>query len=67
MCFPDFVSVVTGSTHGIGKAFAQELAGAGLNVVIVSIDEGDCKKVAQDIGTSPNRTLCCISILCFAR
>ena len=44
------VSVVTGSTHGIGKAYAQELASAGVNIVIISLGQRDCEQVAKEIG-----------------
>ena len=43
--------VVTGSGHGIGKAYAEELARNGVNIIIVSLGEEDCKAAADDIGS----------------
>lgn len=45
-----FCQVVTGSTHGIGKAFAQELASFGLNIVILSLGNEDCQNMAAFLG-----------------
>ena len=42
---------MTGSTHGIGKAYAQELASKGVNIVIVSLGDEDCFSVSQSLGT----------------
>ena len=49
LCF--FHTVVTGSGHGIGRAYAEELAGYGLKIVIVSLGQTDCEVVARYIGT----------------
>jgi short-subunit dehydrogenase len=46
------VSVVTGGTDGIGKAYARELARRGLNIVIISRNMDKLSNVAQGIGTS---------------
>jgi 17beta-estradiol 17-dehydrogenase / very-long-chain 3-oxoacyl-CoA reductase len=40
-------AVITGSTHGIGKALAQELASRGMNVVIVSLGVSDCQRMSS--------------------
>lgn len=44
------VSVVTGSTDGIGKAYAKELASRGINIVLVSRNEKKLKDTSQEIG-----------------
>jgi len=44
-------AVVTGSTDGIGEAYAKELARKGLNVVLISRSEEKLKAVANDIAT----------------
>ena len=44
------VSVVTGSTHGIGKAYAQELANCGVNIIIISLGQEDCETTAKYLG-----------------
>ena len=40
------VCVITGSTKGIGRAIAEQMAKAGARVVISSRDEGRCREVA---------------------
>lgn len=42
-------ALVTGSTEGIGKAFAFKLAEKGLNLVLVSRDSAKLKRVSADI------------------
>ncbi len=42
-------AVVTGSTRGLGRAFAQALAEAGANVVIVGRDAGEAAAVSEEI------------------
>ena len=42
--------VVTGSTHGIGKAYAQELAARKFNIVIISLGEDECSAMATMLG-----------------
>lgn len=42
-------AVVTGSTDGIGKAFAEELAREGVNVLLVSRTEDKLKAVSDEI------------------
>ncbi|XP_071511313.1 inactive hydroxysteroid dehydrogenase-like protein 1 [Diadema antillarum] len=41
--------VVTGSTDGIGKAYAMELAQYGVNIVLISRSSERLKKVASEI------------------
>ena len=43
------VALVTGSTRGIGKSIAEELAHAGANVVISSRDADACKTVCAEL------------------
>ncbi len=43
------VCVTTGSTKGIGRAIAEQMARAGARVVISSRDEGRCRDVASAI------------------
>ena len=42
--------VVTGSTDGIGKAYAEELARQGLDIVLISRSEEKLKTVSESIG-----------------
>ena len=42
-------AIVTGSSRGIGRAIAQQLAAHGANVVISSRTQEDCDKVAEEI------------------
>ncbi|XP_057652964.1 inactive hydroxysteroid dehydrogenase-like protein 1 [Diorhabda carinulata] len=42
-------ALVTGSTDGIGKAYALELAKRGINIVLVSRNEEKLKKTAEEI------------------
>uniref|UniRef100_A0A8C4X7H3 Hydroxysteroid (20-beta) dehydrogenase 2 n=1 Tax=Erpetoichthys calabaricus TaxID=27687 RepID=A0A8C4X7H3_ERPCA len=44
-----FLSVVTGATSGIGKAYAHELARNGLNVILISRSMERLKNVATEI------------------
>ncbi len=44
------IAVVSGANRGIGKAIAQKLAHAGLDVVATSRDETEGREVAQAIG-----------------
>ncbi|XP_022188155.1 inactive hydroxysteroid dehydrogenase-like protein 1 [Nilaparvata lugens] len=44
-------AVVTGSTDGIGKAYAKELAKRGLNIVLISRSVEKLNKVANEITT----------------
>ncbi len=40
-------ALITGGATGLGKAFAKEIAGQGVNIIIVDIREEDSKKAAQ--------------------
>lgn len=42
-------AVVTGSTRGLGRAFAHALAGAGANIVVVGRDEEAAARVRSEI------------------
>ncbi|XP_073998007.1 inactive hydroxysteroid dehydrogenase-like protein 1 isoform X2 [Rhodnius prolixus] len=42
-------AVVTGSTDGIGKGFANELASKGLDICLISRNEGKLKNTAKEI------------------
>lgn len=42
-------AIVTGSTDGIGKAYAQELARRGLNVLLISRNKEKLKAVKEEI------------------
>ena len=44
------LSVITGSSEGIGKAYARELAKRGVNVILVSRGENRLRKAAKEIG-----------------
>lgn len=46
----DSFSVVTGATGGVGKAFAEELARRGLNIVLLDADLGKLNEVSAEIG-----------------
>jgi len=43
-------AVVTGSTDGIGKEYAKELAKRGLNIVLISRNINKLEKIASEIG-----------------
>lgn len=45
-------TVVTGSTDGIGKEYAKELAKRGINIVLISRTESKLIEVANEIGKS---------------
>lgn len=43
------ITVVTGATDGIGKAYAYELAGKGFNVYLISRTQSKLEEVQHDI------------------
>jgi short-subunit dehydrogenase len=45
-----FFTVVTGSSEGIGRAYARELASRGLNLVLISKPENRLYRAAKKIG-----------------
>jgi len=48
----DFLfAVVTGSSEGIGRAYARELASRGMNLVLISKPENRLYRAAKQIGT----------------
>ena len=50
-------AVVTGSTRGLGRAFARALAEAGANVVIVGRDAAAAATVEEELATASGSTL----------
>src|SRR4051812_30820611 len=42
-------ALVTGSTHGIGRATAAQLLAAGMNVVVNSRDEARARRAAEEL------------------
>ncbi|HEY5223385.1 MAG TPA: glucose 1-dehydrogenase [Microbacteriaceae bacterium] len=50
-------AVVTGSTRGLGRAFARALAEAGANIVIVGRDADAAAEVSAELATLGTRTL----------
>ena len=50
-------AVVTGSTRGLGRAFAHALAEAGANVVIVGRDAGAAASVEEELAGAAGSTL----------
>ena len=44
--------VVTGATEGIGRAFAEELAKRGLNIVLLDVELEKLNEVSAEIGRS---------------
>lgn len=45
-----FLTVVTGSTDGVGKQYAFELAARDMNLVLISRNIEKLKNTAQEIG-----------------
>ncbi|XP_076859727.1 17-beta-hydroxysteroid dehydrogenase type 3 isoform X2 [Brachyhypopomus gauderio] len=54
-------AVITGGSEGIGRAYAQQLAGHGLNVVLISRSRGKLETAAQDIELTTGRKVTVIS------
>ncbi|XP_069745207.1 17-beta-hydroxysteroid dehydrogenase type 3 [Narcine bancroftii] len=59
---PSFISlgewaVITGSTDGIGKAYAHELAKRGLNIVLISRSKQKLQTVANEIEQNSERNV----------
>src|SRR5919107_1891667 len=52
----DRTAVVTGSTRGLGRAFARALAEVGANVVIVGRDRGAAADVEEELASVGART-----------
>jgi NAD(P)-dependent dehydrogenase (short-subunit alcohol dehydrogenase family) len=50
-------AVVTGSTRGLGRAFAQALAEAGANIVIVGRDGGEADAVSAELTDQGGRSI----------
>jgi 3-oxoacyl-[acyl-carrier protein] reductase len=46
----DRVAIITGGGHGIGRAYAQRLAGEGAKVVIAELDAAAGERVAGEVG-----------------
>ncbi|MGD9570116.1 MAG: SDR family NAD(P)-dependent oxidoreductase [Sedimentibacter sp.] len=51
------VAIVTGATKGIGYSIAMSLAESGADIVVVSRNEGDCKRVAEEINNKGRKAL----------
>ena len=52
--------LVTGASHGIGKAISYEWASRGVSIVAVSIDSNSLKELKQDIET--NHKVSCLTL-----
>lgn len=46
---PSPIAVVTGASHGLGEAFARELAGRGYNLILVSLPQEGLEQVARKL------------------
>ena len=45
-----YFKVITGSTDGIGKSFANEFAKIGMNIILISRSEEKLRNTAKEIG-----------------
>jgi 3-oxoacyl-[acyl-carrier protein] reductase len=50
-------AIVTGAARGIGAGIAERLAGDGLQVAVLDLDEGACKTVAESIEAAGGRAI----------
>ncbi|MEU7293043.1 SDR family NAD(P)-dependent oxidoreductase [Streptomyces exfoliatus] len=55
-------AVVTGAARGFGAAVARRLAGDGLAVGVIDLDEADCADVAADVTTQQWETVLGINL-----
>ncbi|OWF47111.1 inactive hydroxysteroid dehydrogenase-like protein 1 [Mizuhopecten yessoensis] len=55
-------AVVTGSSEGIGRAYARELAGRGLNIILISKKENRLYRTAKDIEEKYGVQTCALGI-----
>jgi 3-oxoacyl-[acyl-carrier protein] reductase len=51
------VAIVTGAARGIGAATAQRLAGDGMAVAVLDLDEGDCAGTVKTITSAGGRAI----------
>ena len=51
------VAIVTGATKGLGYSIAMALAESGANIVVVSRNEDDCKRVTEEIKNKGRKSL----------
>jgi 3-oxoacyl-[acyl-carrier protein] reductase len=51
------VAVVTGASHGLGQAVAQELHDLGADVVLLAQDQGRLDEAARQLGTGTGRVV----------
>lgn len=56
-CMCVHFTVVTGSTDGIGKEYAKQLAQHGVNVVLIARNESKLIQVSREIGESIKTSL----------
>lgn len=50
-------AIVTGATKGLGYSIAMALAECGADIVVVSRNDGDCKRVAEEIKNKGRKSL----------
>jgi short-subunit dehydrogenase len=60
-------AVVTGGSDGIGKAYAQELARRGLNIVLIARNQDKMRKVATEIGNKNAEYQFCMLTIFFSQ